>query len=422
MKNSPDHDWMNRFEQRLRDYSEDPGDDLFENIASQLPSREPKWLTRAGNNASVASLLLLLCIGIYSTRPTEFQNPLTGSELKNSSIAADRGHESPPIPPDIADEKATVSKTPPELNKGVSGRTREVTPLSDKTTRNGETDSLRESVSYSTIGSTETPSRNGSELAMNEEEIHPEADSVMRVEEESVEEQGAKATMAEKARRPRRTISIYGSLTPQLAYHAITPVANDGLVITEFDEKSIISGHRFGIGFEAGINIALSNRLTLYGGLSGYRQTQQITYEYQSEEVVTADQRSAFDYLISPATTEKSFDYSMLNIGAQAGLLYYLAGEKLKHSIGLELCFQQGLQKSEIDGVYDNSESRYLLYQFSYRNEYAFGHRLRFYVQPTYSRSLFVKEKLQAPFSLRPHRAGLAFGITYMLGRRIRHI
>jgi hypothetical protein len=104
----------------------------------------------------------------------------------------------------------------------------------------------------------------------------------------------------------------------------------------------------------------------------------------------------------------------MLNMGANAGLLYYLRGKKLAHKVGAGLSYQYGSKKIASE-VYDNSSSQYLFYQLFYRNELQLNNRLTFFIQPTFSQSIFVNQKLEAPFKVKPYRAGLGLGLLYRL-------
>ncbi len=103
----------------------------------------------------------------------------------------------------------------------------------------------------------------------------------------------------------------------------------------------------------------------------------------------------------------------MKNLGAQAGILYYLKGDKLTHKVGAGLSFQQGLQKAASHTTYDNSKSSYMFYQLFYRTEFTVNKSMRIFFQPNFSQAFISNEKLSEPFKLKPYRAGLSFGIVY---------
>ena len=100
------------------------------------------------------------------------------------------------------------------------------------------------------------------------------------------------------------------------------------------------------------------------------------------------------------------------NVGVQAGLLYKLYGKNPSHKIGGGLSYQQGFLKGNSE-EYQNSESSYVSYQLFYRSEVRVGTRVRVFIQPTFLQSFQVREKLDAPFNLKPYRAGIGFGIIY---------
>ncbi len=102
----------------------------------------------------------------------------------------------------------------------------------------------------------------------------------------------------------------------------------------------------------------------------------------------------------------------MLNLGLQTGILYNLYGKTLTHKIGGGVSYQQGLKKTDSES-YKNSESSYFSYQVFYRNEIRVSSRVRVFVQPVFMQSIRVREKLDAPFNLKPYRAGIGFGILY---------
>jgi hypothetical protein len=149
--------------------------------------------------------------------------------------------------------------------------------------------------------------------------------------------------------------------------------------------------------------------------LTVYQQSQSVVYRYLSGELSTASQLEELDYTLSPSVLEKTVEYSMLNVGAEAGMIYLLRGEKLAHKIGAGLSFQHGLKRMGDGETYNNAGSHYLSYELFYRNEYSVNKVARIFVQPFYRHTLMSGEVLNEPFSIKPYHAGLSFGMLYTL-------
>jgi hypothetical protein len=429
MKNLPDHELFNKLEKRLRDYTEDPGDDLWDNIAGQIPSQEPVWVRGVSYTSAVISLLALLWLGFSFDGKQRLSHATSEQEAKKLQGRNDGAvPESKDRVKQFTESAASLSgkslDNAPAQNVNLNNKKIQLSSSNGtRTTRDLVITSERHqeiAASQLMAGSNEdaTDQKPQTIDTPEQSELTSKNDSVEVV----VKAETKKKSEEKKSRLRREPISFYVSLTPQLAYHKITPNQNDDIIIRQFDPKPIISTKRFGLSAEAGVVWRISDRFEGYGGLSVYQQSQQLTYQYQSDASVSAEQQNDFDYVITPGVSEKSIQYNMLNVGAQAGLLYYLSGDKLKHKIGAGLSFQQGFKKATGDDAYSNDKSSYLFYQVCYRNEYAIGERLKFFVQPTYMHALYEKEQLNAPFKLRPHRAGISFGIIYSLIPRRKHV
>jgi hypothetical protein len=218
----------------------------------------------------------------------------------------------------------------------------------------------------------------------------------------------------EKRKHLRQGLTFYFSVMPQLSFQHVIPASQDGVVISDIYNQPIFSSGRLGINIEVGIQGKLANRLEYYGGLSIFQQHQTLEYAYQTTSDLTIESKDDLNYTITPDNRIGVVNYAMLNMGANAGLLYHLRGKKLAHKIGAGLSYQYGSRKIASE-VYDNSSSQYLFYQIFYRNELQLNTRLTFFIQPTFSQSIFVNQKLEAPFKVKPYRAGLGIGLLYRL-------
>jgi hypothetical protein len=211
-----------------------------------------------------------------------------------------------------------------------------------------------------------------------------------------------------KAARP----AVYVSATPSLSFQHAIPLDNDDVIINELSDVSILSAERFGISLDLGVQGSISKRFEYYAGLSFYHQNQILKYTYQADNEVSVESAGENNYTVTPKSFVGSINYEMLNLGVQGGILYNLYGKTLTHKIGAGVSYQNGFKKSKSE-EYENSESSYFSYQVFYRNEVKVSPRLRFFLQPVFTQSIRVRERLDAPFNLKPYRAGIGLGVLY---------
>ncbi|SHH49102.1 hypothetical protein SAMN04488109_4026 [Chryseolinea serpens] len=221
-----------------------------------------------------------------------------------------------------------------------------------------------------------------------------------------------------RPKKKREGISFYALFSPTLSFHTATPSARDGVIIQKFNKPSILSADRLGLGLEFGVQGRLAKKLEYFAGLSVYHQSQTLRYTYQSSgSFVIQNSGDDLSYTVEPNTTERSVSYSMLNVGAQAGVLYTLKESRLSHKIGLGLQYQKGLSHASSGEPYDNASSSYLNYQVLYRAEMTLNGHLTVIVQPSVTRTWLVNETLQVPFTLKQYRPGVSIGLLYKFTR-----
>lgn len=221
-----------------------------------------------------------------------------------------------------------------------------------------------------------------------------------------------------KKRKKKTPLTVYALLTPSVSFQTVSPLSQDAVVIQKFSNPSMFSGDRLGFSFEAGIQGRLTEKLEYVGGLSFYHQSQTLQYTYQTGKVTVESGGDDLSFVATPETAQKSFHYSMQNIGVQAGLLYTLKEQRLSHKVGVMLQFQEGLAKASEGEAYNNAASNYLNYQLLYRVELEIDSRLKFIFQPSLGRTLKANESLDAPFTLKQYRPGIGIGLIYGLERR----
>jgi hypothetical protein len=212
-------------------------------------------------------------------------------------------------------------------------------------------------------------------------------------------------------KKTKNQLQVYLSITPSLAFQKVIPDSNDEIVVQGFGSRPALSVKRFGFGIDAGIQRSINNIFGLYGGLTFYRQQQEITYSYYDKDAEVTRVGDAWTFDITRERHTKTFDYTMTNVGVRTGVLITLKGERLKHKIGAGLSYSRGLKKGARS--YDNSRSGYLAWQISYRNEIMINDRWSWFAEPIFVYSFTSKEKLGEPFVLKPYRAGVSFGTLY---------
>jgi hypothetical protein len=402
MKNFPDHDSFNGLEKRLESYTELPDDAVWSNIDATLRQRRRWALLPWLDGMTSLCLAGLLTFAIADNKPadksiepshtaqpnrepTSSVSPSIQQLKTDTGIKNTRGHTSTTF----ASNGIIKEETSPAVvvNRAQQNYKRNETEASD-------------SLSVATTVRSSNSSFEEEQLDSISVQVN-----VLKTDSSNIvgEEKNSKQLR-------KRKHTFYAMVTPSLSFHRADPVSRDGIVVTRFANKSILSGGRFGFSINAGVQGYISKRLDYYGGLSFYHQNQTIEYEYLSDKVILEEAEDG--YTVSPKSAVGIVNYKMVNMGVEAGVLYHLYGKLLTHKIGAGFSYQQGLSASRSE-EYTNSRSSYLSYQLFYRNELRINSRLKFFVQPVFVQAIAVNEKLDAPFKMKPYRAGLGFGILY---------
>jgi hypothetical protein len=411
MKNFPDQDPFRELEKRLENYTELPDDTVWKNIDTSLrPKRRfilLPWLD------GVTSLLLIGLL-TFAVAGNELRDDLIMASHKHQRTEERSGKKTSPLKQEM-DPYISTTK-PSERSFATPGNKRIFKEPTNEPTSVAETDHRQHNIE-SKFAPSDTSGTSGittftdtGNLFSNDQQI----DSVSKITDGATADSSEIAVEGKKSKRMRkRKHAFYAMVTPSLSFQRAEPVSRDGIIVTRFVNKSILSGDRFGVSINAGVQGYISKRFEYYGGLSFYHQNQTVKYEYQTDEVTLGESEDD-GYTVSPKSAEGIVNYKMMNVGVEGGVLYHLYGKMLTHKIGAGLTYQQGLNKSRSE-EYINSKSSYLSYQIFYRNELRVNSRLRLFVQPTFVQTIAVNEKLNAPFKMKPYRAGLGFGILYGL-------
>jgi hypothetical protein len=405
MKNFPDHNQFDELEKRLQSYTEQPDDLVWENIDAALrPSRTLLWLPWVDYLTS--SVSIFLCA--LAINAIQLNYIFLNSDIIIEKKAATPHHKTfennGPLEKNTNTENQNHPPSPRLASKN-SLFSRNDSEPQDKVVFSNATEFMAETDTQSLSHSTEP-----NEISLNTPSTDTLFVPTVEVPKDSLtqNQQVTKQSTRIQKRRP----AFYAHVTPSLSFQRTIPVGSDEVVVQEISNASILSSERFGISLDIGVQGFISKRFEYYGGLSLYHQNQTLKFSYQQGNQVNVESSGDNRYTVTPKLLQGVVNYEMLNLGLQAGILYNLYGKTLTHKIGAGVSYQQGLKKTDSES-YKNSESSYFSYQVFYRNEIRVSSRVRVFVQPVFMQSIRVREKLDAPFNLKPYRAGIGFGILY---------
>ncbi|MEI9920587.1 MAG: hypothetical protein WDO14_17615 [Bacteroidota bacterium] len=360
MKDLHEDNMFDSIRERVGNYTETPSDEVWNRIASSKQGKRvlwPYWL---------AASTIVVLVGGFLIFNSEEQK---AAEVKTDVIEIKKEQQQPVQITQVATVKteSIQRQTPSEESQVVTFAQPEIVT---------QTETIKPKDSIVTI-------------------IKSKPDSSSRSE------------VVPPYKKPRSKFQIYLSVTPSLSFQKIIPAANDEIVIQGFANRSPFSMKRFGFSIDAGLQYDINKFFGVYGGLSFYRQQQQVTYNYYDKDADVTRVGDSWTFEIDRIQHSKTFDYTMTNLGAQGGVMITLKGDKLKNKFGAGLNYTQSL----------NSSSSYLAYQVFYRSEIKINERFSWYVQPMFTYSFIAKEKLNEPFTLKPYRAGITGGVLYRFKR-----
>lgn len=412
MKNLPEDELFNSIENRLRDYSELPDEETWNRISDVVaPGAEPAWIIWTNRTAATLSLAILFLLFNSHNSPEDVAKRLQSNTFSGKKQPGAITQSS--VPDGLQSVKLnteTKQSTQTPLINSLESSHKNSQSLPE--TQNENFQSINKSEAQKEEVIENAPIANDSEQHLIGEA--PRVDSAL-VEKKAVRKDSASSegiVLPPNKRHKKSKFSFYSMVSPSLSFQHVTPDSDDGVVVEKINSPGVISHERFGFAVETGIQGQLSERFQYIFGLSYYQQSQQLEYEETSEGVIV-ESGDNLNYDIKPSTTTRTLDYSMRNVGIQAGLLYTLKLGGLMHKAGVALQYQMGLQQATEGAEYDNSSSHYLNYQLLYRVEYQFRSGIGLFVQPSYIHSIISNETLDAPYKLKQSRAVLGVGIVY---------
>jgi hypothetical protein len=410
MKNSPEHGFNDEFEKRIASFSEMPDDVVWESIDRALrPNRIlilMAWWDRV-------STLVLVSVLLGATL----------NQSQNDSRQAEHSHRvmnKPAIAlPERLPADSKMAKVPksisahPEVgnNRHRSGKTLNLSFSSTVAGASADANHLFDSSTIQRRSAGKLRSLIPTEMIIK----LPPLDSVLRGEfrESTANDKSAENESSKKL--SFKTVKFYVASTPMLNFYQIIPIARDGVGITGFESPSVLSADRLSVSLSAGLQGYISPRFEYYGGVTYFHKNTSIRYSFLSEAIVT-ELNSGLVYSIKPEHSVSEFNYRTKNLGVQGGMLFLLYGKKMMHKVGAGLLYYKSFDGSGNEQMHTNNRSSYLSYQLFYRNEIVINRRLKFFVQPTFTNSFYVDEKLKGrPFKLKPYSAGIGFGALFQL-------
>lgn len=410
MKNLPEDELFDALENRLKNYSEVPDDDVWNKISGVLHvSRVSRWIIWSDRTAAVFALMAVLFM-LYAKQ----QGVIDIDELSGLSSVKNNVPYASGITPGVM---PTPTEDPMKMDMSVHSL------FINKDSIRAKPHEFDDKSNYHSSPVFDNNVTKDSEISDMYVLQDLTAKSIVEISQDSIPvDQPVKKDsvnrpfqkdILKKERRKHSGLTMYAVFTPLLSYHRVLPLSNDDVVVDRLNSPSIFSTNRLGINIEAGVQGKVYRRLEYIAGISYYHQSQRIAYEQLTSDNVIVEEDGDKSYMVRPGVLQKSFAYDMENIGIQAGLLYSLKQDGLVHKAGVVLSYQKGLRKSSDTEVYKNSSSDYLSYQLLYRVEYGLKSGMSFFIQPTYMHSLYNRESIEAPFSLKQSRAGIGIGVVY---------
>lgn len=417
MKNLPDDELFHALESRLRNYSDEPDDEVWNNVADELSSSRERnrifWIDR------LAAVFFVAALGFLFYPVQRGDGPLTPAKNAKDQTVSNPGK------PEAGSITATINQEKNMSRAGEHG--------ADFTSEREETRAVKQFIKPRPVwmpeSNTNDPRLAGSvsSLLLDDKRVNIEVrgmaatatDSVAVESCNSISPEDLADTVTEsdeipqKRRKRKSSVTVYTLLTPVLSFNHASPHSNDDVVVDQVHSPPVLSLDRFGISMEAGIQGVISRRWQYLAGLMYYHQSHNIAYDQLSANNPKLTSLENMHYELRPGTSEHSFDYSMHNVGVQAGILYTLKQHGLYHKAGVILQYQHGLMNASANAPYHNAASDYLNYQLLYRVEYRVNSTMNVFLQPSFTHSLIVNESLEAPFDLKQSRAGIGIGIVY---------
>lgn len=419
---------------RLRNYSEEPRLELWQNISASAGAIRPRARHKRLGSIWILILGVIAVGGLYYLERTKYL------ERVKSNINAAAGLSASVSSLENNENGDVSSETP--ISKGLSTSMSDVTSGQSVVSR---TTANRDNVTEThkkvwlnhkpDIGENETFSETNAERNENKfdgrlvedptnqanESANTGNPAIEKVVEtnsinNTANDDEGKTVIREKEKK-RNKFSIYFTIMPTFGYQRINSNSSDDIIIESVKRVSTFSTDRLGVRAELGAEHPLTQRIKVFGGLVYYQRKQTINYIQEQVDSTVVSEGPDGQIIVDAYTThvEKSFEYELKNLGVQVGLSYELSRKKLLQTLGTGFELHVALNKLESSQApeFTNNPSAYVFYNLYYRLQYPAEGRLKAVFQPTLNYSFYINQNLNAPFYVKPYGLGLNLGFTY---------
>jgi hypothetical protein len=413
---------------RLRNYSEEPRLELWQQIAGRVGSN------RLPANGKRLRSIWLLILGVITVGGLLYMERTKSGIKAAAGISASVSSLSTGESADVSSESPISKDHAPEMNKVISGDSPsvsattnrdDVTQGDNEVLMNQEPDSEpyeelniihagdksdRGQVENVTSGvNEEITNKDNKDMGRDEKVVEMKAVGKIEKKDEG------KTVIREKKKDNK--LSIYFTIMPTFGYQRIKSNSSDNIIIESVKRISTFSTDRLGVRAELGVEDPLTQRIKVFGGLVYYQRKQTINYTEKQVDYTEVSEGPDGQIIVVPkfAFVEKSFEYELRNLGVQLGLSFELSRKKLLQTVGTGFELHVALNKLESSQAseFTNNPSAYVFYNLYYRLQYPAEARLKAVFQPTLNYSFYIDHNLNAPFYVKPYGLGLNLGFTY---------
>ena len=421
-----------KFRNRLSNYEEDPGDDSWAFIESELPSQSGGWfLWRRITVATFVALIIglttfLLLPGDEDGEPKLEQEVAVIQEYSSEENEKEqprriidnpgRYHSIPE--PGVADETANISSTRviPSQSPGDEGLVNDLPGASSGHMPTGKAGAsspeIEDEGSFSKQVHVASPYFLEN-IGFNYGYAKPRLFDIQPVAENN---RNANTLVPEKAKKDLqdRKLTFYLQAMPTFTYNRVETNQEDDQLVSAVEKIPAISTERMGMRLEAGLLYPLGDKFSVFAGILYFQRSQEIRYTLQqvdSMNVETVGDR--INFLPEYSEEQNTYSHQLRNLGLQLGTTYNIPSNKVLSSIGAGVELHKSL-RGPADDLFEQPDL-YLFYNVFYRVEYPKDKRFRFLAQPTFNYSLNLNKNLNTPFYIKPYGFGLNFGFTFKL-------
>jgi hypothetical protein len=414
MKDLPEEELFDQLGNRLRNYHEEPDEHLWEKIAvSAGATQQQDWLRYADHGLALLSstllfLLLYLAVPVYKSSKNEIINPELANTVEPALTDAITIPDNQSAQLFLSNQEAPALIEKKQSRKAFYENGEKSITIIDLNTDRLQHNSLQE-----LMQNTERPQ----EQATKENQVtfanNKKTDSIILTS-AFVKDSVAQSSKEEKKRKKNDGLRMYVSLTPNLVYNKITPLANDGIVISGIRPTAALSTERLGVGAEVGMESSITKKLSYYVGANYYKQQTVSSYRYVAEGNTSVEQvGNSLTFEIRPMSNNHNSQQTSSSVGANAGVLYQLKAGALAQKVGAGLMYQYSFIKQQSDQSIEVSQSGNVYYQLLYRSEYALRNGWSVFAQPNFTYALLERKQSNNPFTTRPYWVGVSLGITF---------